>query len=155
VGKSLNRSARTRRGGSIPGAVYVVSVVCLLGQLVSLAHEATERHVRCAEHGDLSHVGAGADSAGSSAALDALESRAARPRSVADRAAVASVAHAHCAFLFTGRRERSKPILLVAPAPEPALPPEPRAAPIVAAPAERILLSAPKIAPPRRIAAFC
>lgn len=135
----------------VPGAAFAVSVVCLLGQLGSLAHEATARHVRCAEHGELSHLG----SARASAASHAVEGRGAVPRSVADRAVTEGATHEHCAFVFSGRRDSSKPILLVVPAPEPAMPPAPGAAPVLAAPAERILLSAPKIAPPFRAAASC
>jgi hypothetical protein len=135
----------------VPGAAFTISVVCLVAQLLAVAHEATERHVICAEHGELSHL---RPSAGPAGPLS-LEGKRARSRAVADAALTESAAHEHCAFLLSARRERGKPILLVAPAPEPALPPTPRAAPIIAAPAERILLSAPKIAPPARIAVFC
>jgi hypothetical protein len=155
VGKSLNRSTRSLRGRVVPGAAFAVTVICLLGQLGSVAHEATERHVRCAEHGELSHVGAESSAGGSHTLTLGVEGQGDRSRSVADQATTPSTAHEHCAFLFSGRRDSSRPILLVVPAPEPALPPAPGAAPILAAPAERILLSAPKIAPPFRTAASC
>jgi hypothetical protein len=129
-------------GGRVfPGAAFAISVVCLVAQLLAVAHEATERHVICAEHGELSHLRP-------SAGPLSLEGGRTRSRAVADAALTESAVHEHCAFLLSARGVRGKPILLVASAPEPALPPTPRAAPIVAAPAERILLSAPKIAPP-------
>jgi hypothetical protein len=115
--------------------------VCLLAQVLTAAHEATEMHVRCAEHGELSHVGVLA------AAADA--SRPSRPDAGLDGTSAREAGgHAHCAFLAARRRETARPILLVALAPEPAPRPDPHPAPRLAPPARRILLSAPKMAPP-------
>jgi hypothetical protein len=136
----MPEARRSRNRISGPGAC-AIAIVCLLGQVLTAAHEATERHVRCAEHGELSHLGvlAPAADASPSTRTDAgFDGKSARELG----------GHAHCAVLAARRREVTRPILLVALAPEAGPHPVPHPAPLLAPLAKRILLSAPKIAPP-------
>ena len=51
---------RAGRGPTTTAVAVVAALVCLAAQLVSVVHEANERHVVCAEHGELSHLPAAA-----------------------------------------------------------------------------------------------
>lgn len=134
----------------------MICVLCLGGQILTLAHEATERHVRCAEHGELSHLGVASRGHASSASAEDQPPEDHRAPGVAGQADPAVVTHEHCAFLAAEKRAQSQPILRIARAPEPAaVPPLPRATPILAPVTERVLLSAPKMAPPRISLSFC
>lgn len=129
-----------RRGLASPAAAFVVSLLCLAGQLLVVAHQSVERHVRCAEHGEMSHLG--------SAAVE-LPARPEHPDSAIDSpVASRESGHDHCTFLGCSNRQQTKPILVVGIAPEPSPRPAPGPVPIVAPQTDRILLSAPKIAPP-------
>ncbi|HEY6475747.1 MAG TPA: hypothetical protein VI456_04145, partial [Polyangia bacterium] len=64
-------------------------------QLLSLSHEMTVRHFRCAEHGELTHVAALA-----AGARVELPSRRAEPALRAQDAQAAD-AHEHCGVAFT------------------------------------------------------
>lgn len=125
-----------RRGLSRTVALFV-SAVCLTGQLLVVAHEATERHVLCAEHGELTHVRVGLAWSPARSHGDALDAQ-----------AEAAPGHDHCGFVAHLTRQQLRPILLVSAAPEPAPRLHPAPPPVVPPEAELILLSAPKIAPP-------
>jgi hypothetical protein len=115
-----------------------VSALCLTGQLLAVAHEATQRHVVCAEHGEVTHV-----SSVSASSTD-------RDRNnVINAVPEAAPGHDHCGFVArVSRRQADQPILVVSAAPEPGPRPQPTPAPVVEPQTELILLSAPKIAPP-------
>jgi hypothetical protein len=113
-------------------------VVASLGQFASLAHEVTVRHFRCAEHGELTHVGAAAGEVAASP-RDALRSQ----------TAAAIDAHEHCGVAFMVEGSAAGPSTSVAGR----LPPPP---PVPAPPAPRLharravaLAAAPKNSPPR------
>jgi hypothetical protein len=120
------------------GLVVLVTVLCVTGQLLSAAHKAGEVHVRCAEHGEVSHIPTGmvADFAPS------------QGPSAVPVAQAGQAGHDHCGFAACFQRRQPEPILLVAAAPEPAPPSAPAPAPVLKSQTDRILLSAPKIAPP-------
>jgi hypothetical protein len=115
-----------------------VSALCLTGQLLAVAHEATERHVLCAEHGELTHVRSAPVSSTDPDRNDVVN---AWPE--------VAPGHDHCGFVArVSRRQAGRSILVVNSAPEPRPRPQPAPAPIVRPQTELILLSAPKIAPP-------
>jgi hypothetical protein len=116
-----------------------VSIVCLAGQILTAAHEATERHVRCAEHGETSHV--------PTVASAITDWRADGPL-VTTQVVTTEAGHDHCAFIICGRRTEEQPAIVVSKAPEPPSRPAPSPSPTVRPQTDRILLSAPKNAPP-------
>ena len=120
-----------------------VMAAAMVAQLLSISHELTVRHVRCAEHGELTHVAAMA-AAPVEATLwhrtnDALRARAAETGD----------AHEHCGVAFTIEGSSCTPSTggtsNVAPPP-----PAPRPAPAAVCWRERafVLASAPKTSPP-------
>jgi hypothetical protein len=74
-----------------------VMAAAMVAQLLSISHEMTVRHFRCAEHGELTHLAALSAAAG---ALPAQE-----PRAINDalraRDAEATDTHEHCGVTFT------------------------------------------------------
>ncbi len=122
-------------------ALALAAAMCL-AQYESLSHELTARHVRCAEHGELTHVPL------SGAAPVAVHPRS--PGPAFERQPGGSVdAHEHCGLVFTvaGSATAASPdVSGVLPPPEtvPAPPaPRPRSGRTVA------LSAAPKTSPPR------
>ena len=73
----------------------------LLGQLLAVSHEATVRHFRCTEHGDLTHVAI----TGTEAALSPAAER------IGSNQAQVSDGHEHCAAAFTFR-DGARPVIL-------------------------------------------
>lgn len=136
--RSCHKPSR-RRGRVSRALAIVVFGLCSAGQLLSVAHESTERHVRCAEHGEVTHVPTDLASQPVAPQSDSPALRGARG---------AEAGHDHCDFVACFQRRRPEPILLVRAAPEPAPPCAPAPAPVLESQTERILLSAPKIAPP-------
>jgi hypothetical protein len=120
----------------------VIATACVGGQLLAATHEATERHVRCAEHGEITHVGPGADGA-----VDAPRD-APRDAAWAGAQVEATAAHDHCSFVIAARRPQGQRIVFASAAPAIAPPAPPAPAPILPSQTDRILLSAPKHAPP-------
>ena len=118
-----------------------VVVAASLAQFAALSHEMTVRHIRCAEHGELTHV---ASSASEAAATAADVGRAVRPHTtgLAD-------AHEHCgrALLLTAGATISPPALSGELAPPPAAPVP--TAPRLARGRDTALAAAPKTSPPR------
>jgi hypothetical protein len=117
-----------------------VVVAASLAQFAALSHEMTVRHIRCAEHGELTHV---ASSGGEAVAAVDL-GRAVRPHTtgVAD-------AHEHCgrALLLTAGPTVSPPALSGELTPPPAAPVP--TAPRLARGRDTALAAAPKTSPPR------
>lgn len=117
-----------------------VIVAASVAQFVSLSHEMTVRHFRCAEHGELTHVA----SATTGLAVPVEAGRALRPHD-----GDSADAHEHCGVAFTlgGVPTVSPPAAcgeLAAPPPTPAPP-----APPPARGRDGALAAAPKTSPPR------
>jgi hypothetical protein len=138
-----------RRGGnhraSAAARTFTVAVMAavIFAQLLSLSHEMTVQHFRCAEHGELTHVaslaGAGATEGPSSRAHTAVRGPA---REAGD-------AHEHCGVVFTVEGSScslSPGDAIGAVTPAPAV----RPIPARAVPSGRafVLASAPKTSPP-------
>jgi hypothetical protein len=119
----------------------------VLSSLIGLIHEATTRHVRCAEHGELMHGDA----------ITATRSAAEAPRhglvvagsAVRDATTTAMHAHEHCSLTSRTRDSRVElrpPALVPAPL---AISDVPNAAPhVVASRGDSIYRTAPKTSPP-------
>jgi hypothetical protein len=114
----------------------------MVAQLLSISHEMTVRHFRCAEHGELTHVAAMV-----AAPAEALS----QPTNDAFRTRDAETgdAHEHCGVAFTIEGSSCTPSTggtssVVPP------PPVPRPAPSTVSWRERafVLASAPKTSPP-------
>src|SRR5690606_524125 len=119
----------------------LIAVVFVAGNLGSLLHEATERHARCPEHGELMHVEAAAPGAAGEDARDVAAL--ARPSSDSSEHE-----HEHC-FLCPSSRERAclGPIHAAALAPVARFAPPPARA--ESAPrARHVYALAPKNSPP-------
>src|SRR5579863_7507608 len=119
-----------------------VMAVATFAQLLSLSHEMTVRHFRCAEHGELTHV----------AAMAGLHAESPSRRSgPAFRAQDAETAdpHEHCGVAFTVEgsscTSSTGGAIGVVP-PPPALRPTPPVAPLHGR--ALVLASAPKTSPP-------
>lgn len=138
MGNSFHTDRNQHRRAT-PIFAVLVSVLCLVGQVLTAAHEATERHVRCSEHGEMSHLRVA--SVAPAARLEAAGT-------VEGQVVGEASSHDHCAILVVSQRPQGRPILVVSPAPAVAPRPEPGPSPLLASQTERILLSAPKIAPP-------
>ena len=118
-----------------------VVVVASLAQFAALSHEMTVRHIRCAEHGELTHV----LSARGELTAGAVElGRALRPH-----AADLADAHEHCsrALLLTAGAVVSPPAVSgeLAPPPPAPVPTAPR----LVHGRDVALAAAPKTSPPR------
>jgi hypothetical protein len=85
--------------GSLRHAVALLALACFgLGNLAAFAHELGERHVRCAEHGELIHV------APAGAVSQANVPRAIGPSGEIGRSrSAASAEHDHCFVSITSR----------------------------------------------------
>jgi hypothetical protein len=119
----------------------VAMAAATLAQFFALSHEVTVRHVRCAEHGELTHVPAALDlpPSGPRRGLDAM---AAQVAETADP-------HEHCTSAFTVEGSSATPVVRV---PVRFTPPPCgyRPAPALAPRRGRafVLASAPKTSPP-------
>ena len=119
-----------------------VMAAAMAAQLLSISHEMTVRHFRCAEHGELTHVAAmvaAPAEAPSQRANDALRAR--------DAESVDE--HEHCGVAFTIEGSSCTPSTGGASTLAPP-PPAPRPAPSAVSWHERafVLASAPKTSPP-------
>jgi hypothetical protein len=133
---------RTGARLSIRVQAALTALAFVLSSLIGLIHEATTRHVRCAEHGELMH----GDAAVASRAMTAEPER-----DCTVRGAVAATVHRHehCSLTSTTRASR----LVLRP---PAVVPAPVAISDVASAAPRVIASrgdslyrtAPKTSPP-------
>jgi hypothetical protein len=138
------------RGGnhraSAAARTFTVAVMAaaIFAQLLSLSHEMTVRHFRCAEHGELTHVA----SVALTDAPAAAETGRAHPAARAPEREAGDV-HEHCGVAFTveGSSCTPSPGGAVGTVQAPAAA---RPAPSLAAPTGRafVLASAPKTSPP-------
>jgi hypothetical protein len=131
-------------GASATAKSFTVAVMAatMLAQLLSISHEMTVRHFRCAEHGELTHVAAMV-----AAPVEALSQR--TEDAFRARDAETGDAHEHCSLAFTIEGSSCTPSAggtsrVVPP------PPAPRPAPSAISWRERafVLASAPKTSPP-------
>jgi hypothetical protein len=132
-------TARIRRSGHFARACALAFVAALLGQIAGAALEKGAAHVRCAEHGELTHV---------EAAVAVQETPG---RSVQGEVPRAEVGHEHCPFsAILERRAASLKVerFLIATLESP---PRPAAPVPVAFRVEQqpLLDTAPKTSPPR------
>jgi hypothetical protein len=120
-----------------------MAIVCLVAQLFALVHFGVAHHVRCAEHGELIELPAGANAPAHLAATSTPAHAAATLRSSQLRA---EDHHDHC-MVSADRRCLATADLAVAALPQPlaALAPPRTCAPAVQRPLYRL---APKISPP-------
>jgi hypothetical protein len=132
-------------GATAAAKAFTIAVMAAatVAQLLSISHEMTVRHFRCAEHGELTHVVAitGAEVGGPAAprANDALRTQ----------ESDAADAHEHCGVAFTIEGSSCTPsaagvIGTVSPAPAA----RPAGAAVVLAERVGVLASAPKTSPP-------
>ena len=137
------RLRASNHGATAAARTFTVAVMAaaIFAQLLSLSHEMTVRHFRCAEHGELTHVvalastPAEAPSARTNVALRA-------PEREAD-------AHEHCGVAFTVEGSSCSPspgVAIGSVAPPPAARPLP--ARVVPRGRPFVLSSAPKTSPP-------
>jgi hypothetical protein len=131
------RSARTRPSGGSRLSAALIALGFVLSSLIGLVHEATTRHVQCAEHGEQIH------------SEGAPSGRAAPDHSVQSTPGAAVHGHEHCLIASATRASRIAPS---APALEPALrvaAPVTAVARRAAAPTtDRLYRTAPKTSPP-------
>jgi hypothetical protein len=124
--------------------VVAVMAAATLAQFFALSHEVTVRHVRCTEHGELTHVAALAIDlpAPTLGALRMVDAWRTQTGETAD-------AHEHCATACTVAGGSAPPVVRVAVrfTPPPSVY---RAAPVAVPPITRafVLASAPKTSPP-------
>jgi hypothetical protein len=131
---------------SIRVQAALTALAFVLSSLIGLIHEATTRHVLCAEHGELMH---GDPAVASQAANRAMTRAPGRDSTVHDAAAAAMHRHEHCSLTSTTRASR----IAIRP---PAIVPAPVAISDVADAARRVIAScgdslyrtAPKTSPP-------
>jgi hypothetical protein len=121
----------------LAGAAIALTV---FAQFSSSWHEITARHVRCAEHGELTHVATGDGRAPSPAGRDNLIA-ASDPQTPSE--------HEHCGFVLTAQGSLQPSVVRAAVK----LPPPPTGTPRPNEPAPRprrvvVLASAPKTSPP-------
>ena len=137
------RAGNHKASAAAKSLTVAVMAAAMAAQLMSISHEMTVRHFRCAEHGELTHVAALAVSAAELPAPRANDAFRAGDTEATD-------AHEHCGVTFTVEGSSCTPssigsaISVVPPAP--AL----RPAPSAASWRERalVLASAPKTSPP-------
>ena len=135
----IQRMRKTRAARTL---ALVVAAVAGLAQFSALWHEAVVQHVRCVEHGELTHVTA----LGATASPHAPD----RTRSSVDASQSGEPdGHEHCAVAFTVQGGAHAPVARTAVR----LAPPPAVARPASAPAPRpgrgfVLASAPKTSPP-------
>ncbi|HEU4733381.1 MAG TPA: hypothetical protein VFT22_36060 [Kofleriaceae bacterium] len=108
VAPDIARSWRPRGAGRVAGASRVAAALTVLAFVVSnllaLRHEATTRHVRCAEHGEMMH--GEAPLAARRTVEAAGQERAGRHSLLRGAGAATIHGHEHCALTSTTRDSR-------------------------------------------------
>jgi hypothetical protein len=135
------RASNHRASAAAKAFTVGVMAAAIFAQLLSISHEMTVRHFRCAEHGELTHVAAMVASAAELSTQRTSDAFRAGETQAAD-------GHEHCGVAFTVEGSSCAPsagsaIGTVAPAPA-------RPAPALVIPGGRagVLASAPKTSPP-------
>jgi hypothetical protein len=136
------RAGNHRASAAAKSLTVAVMAAAMVAQLLSISHEMTVRHFRCAEHGELTHVAAMV-----AAPVEALARRA--DDALRTRDAETADAHEHCGVTFTVEGSSCTPSIggtSSVTLPAPAL----RPAPSAVSWRERafVLASAPKTSPP-------
>ena len=136
------RAGNHRATATAKSLVIAVMAAAMVAQLLSISHEMTVRHFRCAEHGELTHVAALATPAAdlpAQTASDALRTGNAQ----------ATDTHEHCGVTFTVQGASCTTSIGVAIG---AVPPPPALRPAPSSVSWRgrafVLASAPKTSPP-------
>jgi hypothetical protein len=142
IGLMRLRGGSHRATAAAKSFTVVVMAAAMFAQLLSISHEMTVRHFRCAEHGELTHVVA---MVGTPAELPSQRTN----DVVRTRDAETADAHEHCGVAFTIEGSSCTPSVgsaTAAAAPSPA----PRPAPATVSWNGRagVLASAPKTSPP-------
>lgn len=136
------RAGNHRASAAAKSLTVAVMAAAMAAQLMSISHEMTVRHFRCAEHGELTHVAA---MVGAPAELPSQ-----RPNDAFRARDAESVdAHEHCGVTFTVEGSSCTPSIGSASS---AVPPTPALCPAPSAVSWRaralVLASAPKTSPP-------
>jgi hypothetical protein len=136
------RAGNHGASASAKSLTVAVMAAAMVAQLMSISHEMTVRHFRCAEHGELTHVAAMVAPPAEALSQRADDAFRARDTETGD-------AHEHCGVAFTIEGSSCAPSTggtssVVLP------PPAPRPAPSVVSWLGRayVLASAPKTSPP-------
>jgi hypothetical protein len=137
-----------QRGRSAAARLLAVAAIAATGfaQLSTSWHEASVRHVRCAEHGEITHVAMGANRAASSGVHHHAHHQAVVG---ASEPVAPAGGHDHCDFVFAVQGNAPVPVVRVAVkvAPPPLVAPRPvEPAPLPGR--AFVLASAPKTSPP-------
>ena len=135
------RAGNHRATAAARSLTVAVMAAAMVAQLLSISHEMTVRHFRCAEHGELTHVAALAKSAAdlpAQRADDALRTGNAQ----------ATDTHEHCGVTFTvqGASCTTSIGVVIGAVPPPALRPAPSS--VSWRGRAFVLASAPKTSPP-------
>jgi hypothetical protein len=140
------RAVRGHRGSGRTAAVALLAAAAtLIGQGWTTSHDVAVQHVRCAEHGELTHV-----APARAVAAAAPVAAAAHPAAAAPAGDPAPCGHEHCAVASALRDGADRPAARAAAS---ILPPPPAAsAPgthvVPARGRAQVLASAPKTSPP-------
>jgi len=94
------RAGNHRATAAARSLTIVVMAAAMAAQLLSISHEMTVRHFRCAEHGELTHVAALSAAAAELPLQGAPETRATN-EALRARDAEAADTHEHCGVTFT------------------------------------------------------
>ncbi len=136
------RAGNHRASAAAKSLTVAVMAAAMVAQLLSISHEMTVRHFRCAEHGELTHV----------AAMVAAPAEAPAQRTddaVRTRDSQATDTHEHCGVSFTVQGSSCTTSIGVAIG---AVPPSPALRPAPSSVSWRarafVLASAPKTSPP-------
>ena len=137
--------ARLRRGGAAKTLLAgVLLVVAAVAPFAASWHEASVQHVRCAEHGELTHV------AVNTASQAAMSRRAGTARvALSGGNAGVPASHDHCEFAFVVQSSAQPPVVHTTVRTLPPSVVATRPALVLPAPGRAFLLaSAPKTSPP-------
>jgi hypothetical protein len=136
------RAGNHRASASAKSLTVAVMAAAMVAQLLSISHEMTVRHFRCAEHGELTHVAAMVVAPVEALAPRTNDAFRARDTETTD-------AHEHCGVSFTVEGSSCTPSTGGTSSVTPP-PPAPRPAPAAVSWHERafVLASAPKTSPP-------
>ena len=136
------RGGHHRSSAAAKAFTVAVMAAATFAQLLSISHEMTVRHFRCAEHGELTHVAAMAAAPAEALSYRTNDALLARDAETRD-------AHEHCGVAFTIEGSSCTPSIGSVSSVEPPAP-APRPAPSALSWHERafVLASAPKTSPP-------
>ena len=136
------RAGNHRATAATKSFTVAVMAAAMFAQLLSISHEMTVQHIRCAEHGELTHVVAMVATPAELPSQRTNDAFRTRDAETAD-------AHEHCGVAFTVEGSSCTPSVGGATA---AAPPSPALRPVAATLSSNgragVLASAPKTSPP-------